>query len=210
MARAAVEQLPRGRHGLSREEVAASQRERMLEACFQVVAEKGYVRFTVADVLSAAGVSRETFYEHFRDKEDCFLAAYELSVEAVLAAMRATDPGEGAEADPLERYDRMMQGYLELMARDDGYARVFLVDVYAAGERAVKRRREVLDRFAEVVAELIGARTAADRFACEALVAAVSSLVTVRVAAGDLDEIPKLRRPIMDVARGLLAARSSA
>jgi hypothetical protein len=104
----------------------------------------------------------------------------------------------------------MMQGYLELMARDDGYARVFLVDVYAAGERAVKRRREVLDRFAEVVAELIGARTAADRFACEALVAAVSSLVTVRVAAGDLDEIPKLRRPIMDVARRLLETRSPA
>jgi len=128
----------------------------------------------------------------------------------VLAAMRTTDPGEGEEADPLERYDRMMQGYLELMAREDGYARVFLVDVYAAGERAVKRRREVLDRFAEVVAELIGARTAADRFACEALVAAVSSLVTVRVAAGDLDEIPKLRRPIMDVARRLLETRSPA
>ena len=181
----------------------------MLEACFEAVAEKGYVRFTVADVLSAAGVSRETFYEHFRDKEDCFLAAYELSVEAVLAAMRATDPGEGEEADPLERYDRMMQGYLELMAREDGYARVFLVDVYAAGERAVKRRREELNRFTEVVAQLVGARTAADRFACEALVAAVSALVTVRVAAGDLEEIPKLRRPILDVARRLLETSSA-
>jgi AcrR family transcriptional regulator len=206
----AVEQLPRGRHGLSRKEVAASQRTRMLEACFQVVAEKGYVRFTVADVLSAAGVSRETFYEQFRDKEDCFLAAYELSVEAVLTAMRATDPGEGDEADPLERYDRMMQGYLQLMAAESGYARVFLVDVYAAGERAVKRRREVIDRFTEVVADVVGARTATDRFACEALVNAVSSLVTIRVATGDLEEIPKLRRPIMDVARRLLETRSSA
>jgi AcrR family transcriptional regulator len=207
MARAAVEQLPRGRHGLSREEVAASQRGRMLEACFRVVAEKGYTRFTVADVLTAAGVSRETFYEHFRDKEDCFLAAYELSVEAVLAAMRHADPG--GDGDPLDRYEEMMRGYLELMAREDGYARVFLVDVYAAGERALVRRREVLGRFTEVVAELVGARTAADRFACEALVAAVSSMVTMRVAAGDLDEIPKLRRPIMDVARRLLATRSS-
>jgi len=97
---------------------------------------------------------------------------------------------------------------LELMARQDGYARVFLVDVYAAGERALVRRREVIDRFTDVVAELVGARTAADRFACEALVAAVSSLVTVRVAAGDLDEIPKLRRPIMEVARRLLAGSS--
>jgi AcrR family transcriptional regulator len=206
MARSAVQQLPRGRHGLSRDEVEASQRGRMLTACFQVVAEKGYSRFTVADVIAAAGVSRETFYEHFADKEDCFLAAYELSVEAVLGAMRQSDPGE--ELEPLDRYDRMMGGYLELMASSDGYARVFLVDVYAAGERAVQRRREVMDRFAEVVADLVGARSAADRFACEALVAAVSSMVTVRVAAGDLEEIPKLRRPIMDVARRLLATRS--
>ena len=206
MARAAVERLPRGRHGLSRAEVKASQRGRMLEACLRVVAEKGYMRFTVADVLGAAGVSRETFYEQFRDKEDCFLAAYELSVEAVLAAMSAADPGDGMR-DPLERYDRMIAGYLRLMSQEGGYARVFLVDVYAAGERALRRRREVIDRFTEVVADLVGARTAADRFACEALVAAVSSLVTVRVAAGDLDEIPKLRRPIMDVARRLLAAK---
>jgi AcrR family transcriptional regulator len=179
-----------------------------LEACLRVVAEKGYARFTVADVLTTAGVSRETFYEQFQDKEACFLAAYELSVEAVLRAMGAADPGDGT-ADPLDRYDLMMSGYLDLMAQEGGYARVFLVDVYAAGERALRRRREVIDRFTDVVADLVGARTAAERFACEALVAAVSSLVTVRVAAGDLDEIPKLRRPIMDVARRLLATSSA-
>lgn len=207
MARAAVEQLPRGRHGLSRDEVEASQRGRMLTACFQVVAAKGYTHFTVADVIAAAGVSRETFYEHFSDKEECFLAAYELSVDAVLAAMNYADPGDSSDA--LERYDRMVRGYLELMAREDGYARVFLVDVYAAGERALQRRRQVIDRFTEVVADLVGARTAADRFACEALVAAVSSMVTVRVAAGELDQIPKLRRPIMNVARRLLDTATS-
>jgi AcrR family transcriptional regulator len=179
----------------------------MLEACFRVVADKGYTRFTVADVIAAAGVSRETFYEHFADKEDCFLAAYDLSVEAVLTAMSTVSMGESE--DPLDRYEEMMRGYLELMAQEAGYARVFLVDVYAAGPRALKRRREVIERFTAVVSDLVGARTAADRFACEALVNAVSSLVTVRVAAGDLEEIPKLRRPIMDVARRLLETRSA-
>jgi hypothetical protein len=62
----------------------------------------------------------------------------------------------------------------------------------------------VLDRFADLIAELMGARRQADRFACEALVAAVSSLVTVRAAVGDLEGLPKLRRPIMDVSRRLL------
>ena len=204
MPRGAVDKLPRGRHGLSREEVLASQRGRMLEACCRAVAEKGYARFTVADVLAGSGVSRETFYEHFGDKEECFLAAYELATDAVVAAMTMANPGD--EAPPLERWDRMLKAYLELMASEDGYARVFLVDVYAADKRTLVQRRAVLDRFVALIAELLGARTQADRFACEALVAAVSSLVTVRVAAGDLDELPKLRRPIMDVTCRLLPA----
>ena len=199
---ATVERLPRGRHRLSREEVLASQRGRMLAACCRAVAEKGYARFTVADVLAGAGVSRETFYEHFRDKEECFLAAYELATDVVAEAMGAADPGEGRT--PLERWDSMLRAYLEAMSSEDGYARVFLVDVYAAGDRALARRREVMERFVELIARMVGARSRADRFACEALVAAISSLVTVRVAVGRLDELPKLRRPLLDVARRLL------
>ena len=199
---ATLERLPRGRHSLSRAEVLASQRGRMLEACCRAVAEKGYVRFTVADVLAGAGVSRETFYEHFRDKEECFLAAYELATDAVAEAMGAADPGE--EQTPLERWDSMLRAYLEAMSSEGGYARVFLVDVYAAGDRALARRREVMERFVELIARMVGARSRADRFACEALVAAISSMVTVRVAVGRLDQLPKLRRPLLDVARRLL------
>jgi AcrR family transcriptional regulator len=202
MARAAIDKLPRGRHGLSREEVSASQRARILESCCRAIAEKGYARFTVADVLAGSGVSRETFYEQFADKEECFLAAYQLATDSVVETMSTADPGD--EATPLERWDRMLKAYLELMAREDGYARVFLVDVYAADRRTLIRRRAVLDRFVDLIADLLGARSQADRFACESLVAAVSSLVTVRVAAGDLDELPKLRRPIMDVTRRLV------
>ena len=180
----------------------ASQRGRMLEACCRAVAEKGYARFTVADVVAGSGVSRETFYEHFRDKDDCFSAAYELATDAVVEAMTLADPGD--DDAPLERWDRMLRAYLELLASEDGYARVFLVDVYAASEHVLIQRRQSMNRFVDLIAELMGARRQADRFACEALVAAVSSLVTVRVAVGDLDELPKLRRPLMDVARRLL------
>lgn len=197
----AIERLPRGRHGLSRDAVLASQRGRMLDACCRAVAAKGYARLTVADVLAGAGVSRETFYEHFRDKEECFLAAYELSADAVRQAMREADPGD--DAQPRLRWERMLDAYLEVMSREDGYAHVFLIDVYAAGERALARRRRVMESFVELIADLVGARSRADRFACEALVAAVSSMVTVRVAVGELDELPKLRKPIMDVARRL-------
>src|SRR3954470_22993998 len=79
-----VHQLPRGRHRLTREEVQTSQRERMLLSMAEAASVKGYAKTTVADVIKRARVSRETFYEHFSDKEDCFLAAYDEAVNHVL------------------------------------------------------------------------------------------------------------------------------
>jgi AcrR family transcriptional regulator len=193
-----VTQLPRGRHRLTREEVLASQRGRMLHAMAQAVFEKGYVRTTVADVLARAGVSRETFYEQFADKEDCFLAAYELSVELLQETVAAAVPGR--KATPLTRLRRALGAYFDALAQEGPLARVFLVDVYAAGPRALARRREVMDRFVDLIAELLEARTADERFAVEAMVAAVSSLVTVRVAVGEYEQLPELLEPILGIA----------
>ena len=92
--------LPRGRHHLSREEVTGSQRERMLQAIVELVAESGYAGTTVGGIAARAGVSRTTFYEQFATKEECFQAAYdavvEQMVEAIVAAMTPVE-------DPLKR-----------------------------------------------------------------------------------------------------------
>jgi AcrR family transcriptional regulator len=92
-------QLPRGKHRLTREQVTMSQRLRMLDALANATAEKGYARTTVADVLARSGVSRATFYEHFRSKEEAFLAAYEAGVDVLLAG--ATEELAIAGDDPL-------------------------------------------------------------------------------------------------------------
>ena len=73
--------LPRGRHAAPREVVWESQRGRLLAAMAEVVASKGYGAVAVRDVIARAGVSRKTFYEHFDNKEECFLAAYDAGVE---------------------------------------------------------------------------------------------------------------------------------
>src|SRR6516162_10790620 len=70
-------QLPSGRHGLLRSFVAANQRERILSAVAEAVAELGYAEMSVEAIVVRAGVSRRTFYEHFKNKEDAFLAAYD-------------------------------------------------------------------------------------------------------------------------------------
>src|ERR1700737_2743257 len=85
--------LPSGRHGLTREAVAASQRGRLVFAMVKAVAEKGYAAVTVTDVVEGANVSRRTFYEQFPDKETCFLAAFDTGVELVLGRMREAAAG---------------------------------------------------------------------------------------------------------------------
>lgn len=92
--------LPRGRHKLDPAQVVASQRARLFSAMASVTASKGYAATTVADLLAAAGVSRETFYEQFRSKLDCFEQAFEdagVLLFAVVAESATGAPGDRPE-----------------------------------------------------------------------------------------------------------------
>jgi AcrR family transcriptional regulator len=138
---AKVRPLPKGPHRLSREEVQASQRERMLRAVLEAVGEHGYERATVAHVTSAAHVSRSAFYEQFADKRDAFLAAYEefgrqFFGELVAVAARAATPVETIRTcgDLLVEWGR---------SRPIA-ARAFLLEVYAAGEEGLRRRDRIM------------------------------------------------------------------
>ncbi len=199
-----VHQLPRGRHRLTREEVLASQRGRLLAAVAEAVAEKGFVSVSVADVIRRAGVSRETFYEQFSDKEDCFLSALEAGADAMLEALgpALTEPA----VSPLDRLDRLLTTYLNVLAEEPSFAKAFLIDAYGAGGRTTARRLELQQRFVAFLMSVAEARSAADRFACEALVAAVSSLATVRVGSGQAAQLPELREPLLIVACRLFPA----
>jgi AcrR family transcriptional regulator len=199
----AAGRLPRGRHGLTREQVVNSQRHRMLDAMAHAVAEKGYVRTTVSDVIRRAGVSRETFYEQFSDKESCFLAAYDAAVGLVISAMNSA-LATAADDDPAGRFDRAIGAYLQALSLDGALARTFLIEVYAAGPVAVARRMELQGRFVDLLATIFDARSSRDRFACEALVAAVSSLVTGRVGTGRAADLIELKEPVLDLATRLL------
>jgi AcrR family transcriptional regulator len=196
----ASEALPRGRHRLTREQVVQSQRGRIFRAMADTMAEKGYAATSVADVLRAAKVSRETFYEQFESKEDCFMSALEAATGVVLAQAFATRPVGGT---PLERFSHGLRTYLDAVAAQPEQARMFLIEVYAAGPAALERRAAVQRRFAAVLDETFGRRTAGERFANEAIVAATSSMVTARLAARDLKGLRALHRPLVGLARRL-------
>ncbi len=203
--------LPRGPHGLPRHEVERSQRDRLLVAAADAVAEKGYVATSVADVLARAGVSRTTFYQLFDDKLDCFLGACRMASD-VVATIIADELARVVADDltPLEKLDRLLRTYLQTLAANPSLARVFLVEVYAAGPAAIRQRRESLDRFIDLIAAthpdgstLIGPNPD-QRFAAEVLAGAVSSLVTTAVGTGELDRVTAIHEPLMALAARLL------
>jgi AcrR family transcriptional regulator len=195
--------LPRGRHGLSRADVAAQQRARILAALAEVLSERGYVHTPVAAIIARAGVSRETFYEQFASKQDCFVAALEQTVAELAATLRSALAQPGT---PLERFDRTLRVYLDGLARRPETARLFLVETYAAGGEATRRRLELQQQFVDGLLTIFGRRSARDRAACEALVAATVALVTARFVAGDVTGVRAVRRPILDLARGYFSS----
>jgi AcrR family transcriptional regulator len=193
-----TERLPRGRHQLSRAEVADQQRARMIEAITEVLAERGYVETPVAAIIERAGVSRETFYQLFASKQDCFIAALEQTVSGLAAAIDAT--AGGRRGTPIERFAALLDTYLEALAAQPARARLFLFETYAAGPAAMQRRLELQEQFVGGIARIFRARSRADRLACEALVGAVVAMVTARFVAGDAAGVRALREPIVQLA----------
>jgi AcrR family transcriptional regulator len=184
--------------------VAAQQRARILDALASVLTERGYVNTPVAAIIERAGVSRETFYEQFASKQDCFVAALEETVTGLAATLGAAIAAPGT---PIERYERMLRVYLDsLVARPDT-ARLFLIETYAAGDEAMQRRLELQQQFVDGLMAVFGRRSARDRAACEALVGATVALVTARFVAGDVAGVRAVRRPLVDLAGSWLAAR---
>ncbi len=140
------ERLPRGRHGLTRETVTTSQRNRIHQAMIEVVSERGYADTRVVDVIGVAGVSRKTFYELFDSKEDCFLAAYDVLLGNLLG-----DTADGFESRPgapwAERIAAGLGALLVHLAEHPDEARFAIVEVLAAGPKALARRDAALRQF---------------------------------------------------------------
>lgn len=130
--------LPGGHHGLSREQVAESQRERLLAGIASAVAQHGYRATTITQIVKAASVSSRAFYENFESKEDCFLAAF----EAVLAHLE--DLGaEAAKGEPdwAHKTIAVLRAVLDFFVAEPDLARLCLIEPITASPRIAARFR---------------------------------------------------------------------
>jgi AcrR family transcriptional regulator len=186
--------LPPGRHGLPREFVAHNQRERLIAGIAEAIAENGYARTTIAHVTRHAAVSRRTFYEHFADKDECFVAAYdaamaELRKRVALAFEEESDWPHAVRAG--------IAAMLHLLAAEPQLACLCMVEVEAAGPVAEARRDAAVqsfvpyfqrgreERWPEALAHLTPAIE-------ESLVGGMMALISRRIVAAGAEELERL------------------
>lgn len=138
------DQLPGGRHGLSREVVAQSQRERILKGMTIAAGRHGFKDAHITEVVHRAGVSRRTFYEHFKGKEECFAAAYSRSMEQL---WQLTLRDFEVEREWVVGLRAGFAAMLDALSKRPEVARVCFVEVLAAGPLAAQERDSATRKF---------------------------------------------------------------
>jgi len=192
--------LPRGRHGIPKEEVLANQRERLLAAATAIFAEEGYASLAIGAVITRAGVSRSTFYKLFDDKIDCVLAAQRRAVEALGQTITWAC---AAEQDWPRGVANGVGAALAFAARFPGEARLVLASGQVASEPALARQGlPAHERLIELLRD--GARRhpgtrSPSSIAEQAAVGAAMSIVATFLAAGEIDAVAERKADLVEI-----------
>jgi AcrR family transcriptional regulator len=191
--------FPSGVRRLPPELIKAIQRERLLGGMLNAVAELGYLETNVQDVIDRAGVSRPTFYEHFSNKEDCFLAAFDSSAERLRQLVHsAVERGGDVWRD---RVRCGLEALLHFASNEPDTARTLVVEARAASETAVRRRVELLDDFArcldEEARELLPTPLPKASATASGIVGGVESLLYSRLCKQEHDQLEALLPSLM-------------
>ncbi len=170
-----------------------NQRQRILTAVSEVVSELGYSAMTVEDIIKAAGVSRRTFYEHFKSKEESFLASYEdISTQLMAAISAAFNRSDSF----VTRVEDCMGAFLSLLAAEPAYANMCIVEVLVAGPAALERRNAVMREFAELIEkgaeEELPKPARPPALTPETLVGGVHEVIYARILRGETAQLPNL------------------
>jgi AcrR family transcriptional regulator len=178
---------------------SATQRDRLLVAATLVVAERGYAKASVSDIVAAAGVSRSAFYESFDGKDDCLVAAYQATVTASLARMAQTAMEAAAAGDWRAGLIKGVQLIFSDIRERPMVARATYVELVAAGPAVLSARRDGNDRFAEHVHALAAAVRSIDPRMPDVSLGRIQLLISgldLRIAyalnAGELDQLDAL------------------
>jgi len=191
--------FPSGVRKLPSDLVSAVQRERLVAAMLRAASELGYRGTNVQDVIERAGVSRPTFYEHFANKEDCFLAAFDITAQRLRQRVAAAAAKGGDSLRDRLRFG--LETLLNFAMTEPEAARTLIVEARAASAEAVMRRDALLDHFSECidsqVQELCPDAPSYSPITAAGIVGGVEALLYSRLCKGEFEDLDSLLPSMM-------------
>ncbi|MBS1878168.1 MAG: TetR/AcrR family transcriptional regulator [Actinobacteria bacterium] len=190
--------FPAGSRRLPAELVRAVQRERLIASMLDAAATRGYREANVQDVIERAGVSRPTFYEHFTNKDDCFLAAFDAGARRLRS--RITTAAAGGEGWRV-RLRLSLTAVLAFGVAEPHTARTLIVEARAAGPEATRRRINLLDDLARCLDAsadaLLPGRRSRSALTAASVVGGVESVLYARLCREDCGDLEDLLPSLM-------------
>jgi AcrR family transcriptional regulator len=189
-----------GKQPLSRDFIAGHQRARIVSALAEETARRGYRAVTVADIVRRAGIARNTFYENFSSKEECFLAAQEMAMTEALS--RVVDAA-GEINDWPRRVEAGLGAFLRYVASEPDLARACMVEALSAGPASVRRYEESLQSFVSLFKLGRGVSPHGDALPEtleESVIGGVFWIIYKRIVLGETETIEELRPQVVEFA----------
>jgi AcrR family transcriptional regulator len=184
---------PPGPEPVSRAEAAADQRRRILEATADLVAEQGYPETTIEQIVRRARVGYATFYKHFADKQEAFLALFDAATERTAYVVEEAYDGE--DGPWTDKVGAGLGALLKIVAAHPNVARACMVEALTAGPEAAARHEAALKRFAPLLRpgrELNPRHERLPETLEDTLAGGVLWVVNQRLLAGEVKEIRAL------------------
>lgn len=183
-------------------------RARLLQAMASVAAAQGLAATSIAAVVAEAGVSKRTFYEHFVDKDACFLALYRAASASALRTLReSVQPGRPWQ----DQVEHALGAYLAHLAAGPQLIRMLFVEIHHLGPAGATVRREVMQHLADYMLETINADSAPHNPALTptmamAAVGGIHELVLQAIERGEAAQLDRLTTSASAVVRLLAGA----
>jgi len=211
-------QLSSGRHRLPPAEVARHQRARLEGAMVEAVARHGFAGTTLNELVTLAGVSKTTFYQHFDSKQACFLAAFDSILAEVTERVGATfrEPG-----DFRERLTAALTTFLEIAAAEPAAASLVTIESLTLGKASIAPRERGSEVFQVMIRQSFDhspSPVEVSDMTVRAVVAGIRGVVYRRLRTDEAARLPELvdelvewalsyqREPSEPVRRALAAA----
>jgi AcrR family transcriptional regulator len=164
--------------------VNSPKRDKILAGMLEVVGSKGYDAASVRMVLDHTGLYRQAFYDNFADKEACYLAAFDAGVARVEALALAAAASEEGWRGKLRGG---LGAVLDFFDLEPDVGRALLVEVHAAGPKALARRADALKRvgdFIDLARQEGEGEESPPGIAPEGIVAGIHAVVHARLSTG--------------------------